>query len=64
MNNRLPVQDFESVGARKPAPVIHLRSSASENQVEKRNSDGKKTEKKIPLFYTKPIFKTKKYDLL
>jgi len=64
MTSSSPRQQRESVEARILAPVIPLRSATKEN-----SKPGKKVSKleedlDLPLFYTKPIFRTKKYDLL
>jgi len=46
------------------APVIPLRSAHKENGRPVRKVSKLKEDSDLPLFYTRPIFKTKKYDLL
>jgi len=67
MSNRLLLQSPGEITIRALAPVIPIRSVSSENYKQTRKVSKVKLEKKekgTPLFYTKPIFKTKKYDLL
>jgi hypothetical protein len=58
------MQDFEDVRPRSLAPVISIRSAQPETENKKTRISRKSREDKAPLFYTKPIFKTKKYDFL
>jgi hypothetical protein len=64
MSNSLSLQNFEDITTSALAPVIPMRSVPSENDKQIRKVSKVKGEKEVPLFYTKPIFKTKKYDLL
>jgi hypothetical protein len=64
MSNSLSLQSHEELTTNILAPVIPMRSVPSENHKQKRKVSNAEREKKTPLFYTKPIFKTKKYDLL
>ena len=64
MTSSSPRQQQESVEMKKLASVIPLRPAARENGITgKKNSKGKK-EIETPLIYSKPIFRTRKYDLL
>jgi hypothetical protein len=46
------------------APVISLKPIAKEVNRPKKKVSKPKTEKELPHFYDKPIYKSKKYDLL
>jgi hypothetical protein len=64
MNNSAPLQNFEDITIRPLAPVIPMKSVLTENNRLRRKVSKAKLEKRIPLFYNKPIYKSKKYDLL
>jgi hypothetical protein len=64
MSNSLSLQHFEDITRNALAPVIPMRPVPSENHKQKRKVSKVKREEEMPLFYTKPIFKSKKYDLL
>jgi hypothetical protein len=64
MISRSPRQHRESIESRPLAPVIKLRSAPQENSRPSRKISQFKEDLKTPLFYDKPIFRTKKYDLL
>jgi hypothetical protein len=65
MNNSTPLQKLEDITIRLPlAPVIPMKSVTKENYKLKRKVSKVKLEKGMPLFYNKPIYKSKKYDLL
>jgi hypothetical protein len=59
-----PRQLSETIQKTALAPVIHLRPAPKENGKPSRKVSKTKEDLNVPLFYTKPIFKTKKYDLL
>ncbi|HET9825987.1 MAG TPA: hypothetical protein VFP87_11665 [Chitinophagaceae bacterium] len=64
MNNSAPLQSLEDKIIIRPlAPVIPMKSVPNVNdklirKVSKARAEG------TPLFYDKPIYKSKKYDLL
>ena len=64
MNNSAPLQKLEDITVRFLAPVIPIKSVPIENNKKKRKVSKVKLEKRTPLFYDKPIYKSKKYDLL
>jgi hypothetical protein len=64
MSNSQSLQNFEDITRNALAPVVPMRSVPSENNKQLRKVSKVKPEKREPLFYTKPIFKSKKYDLL
>jgi hypothetical protein len=64
MNNSAPLQKLEDITIRALAPVIPMKSVPVENYKLKRKVSKVKLEKGTPLFYDKPIYKSKKYDLL
>jgi hypothetical protein len=64
MNNSAPLQNFEDIIIRPLAPVIPMKPVTLENSKLKRKVSKAKSEKGMPLFYNKPIYKPKKYDLL
>jgi hypothetical protein len=59
-----PRQQQLSVETKTLAPVISLRSAPKENSRPGRKVSKLKEDLNLPMFYTKPIFRTKKYDLL
>jgi len=64
MNNSSPLPNLENITIRPLAPVIPMKSVTRENDKLKRKVSKVKLEKRMPLFYNKPIYKPKKYDLL
>jgi hypothetical protein len=64
MNKSAPLQKLEDITIRPLAPVIPMKSVPDENDKLKRKVSMVKLEKGMPLFYDKPIYKSKKYDLL
>jgi len=64
MNHSAPLQNFEDIIIRPLAPVIPMKSVTPVNIKLQRKVSKAKLEKRIPLFYNKPIYKSKKYDLL
>jgi len=64
MTSSSPRQHRENVETVSLAPVIHIRSGTKENSRPVRKVSQKDEDMKLPLFYDKPIFRTKKYDLL
>jgi hypothetical protein len=64
MNNSAPLQNLKDITVRSLAPVIPMKSVPHENDKLKRKVSKVKLEKGTPLFYDKPIYKSKKYDLL
>jgi hypothetical protein len=64
MNHSAPLQNFEDIIIRPLAPVIPMKSVTPVNDKLQRKVSKAKLEKRIPLFYNKPIYKSKKYDLL
>jgi len=64
MNNSAPLQILEDITIRPLAPVIPMKSVPKESNKLKRKVSKVKLEKGMPLFYNKPIYKPKKYDLL
>lgn len=65
MNTSAPLQSLEdNIMIRPLAPVIPMKSVPDENDKLKRKVSKVKFGKGTPLFYDKPIYKSKKYDLL
>ncbi len=64
MSANAPVQRMEDIVIRPWAPIIPLKSIPKETIKEKRRALKAKLEKNPPEFYNKPIYKSKKYDLL
>jgi hypothetical protein len=64
MNTSAPLQNLKDITIRPLAPVIPMKSVTKENDKLKRKVSRVKLEKGTPLFYNKPIYKSKKYDLL
>jgi hypothetical protein len=64
MNNSAPLQNLEDITVTLLAPVIPMKSVPKENDKLKRKVSKVKLERGTPLFYDKPIYKSKKYDLL
>jgi hypothetical protein len=64
MNISSPLPNLEDITIRPLAPVILMKSVTKENNKLKRKVSRVKLERGMPLFYNKPIYKPKKYDLL
>ena len=64
MSNGLLLWDRENITTKARAPVISIQSVMKETCKQKDEAPKTKAEKKMPLFYTRPIFKSKKNDLL
>jgi len=70
MNNKsVPVQYTHDFTVHRLAPVISLKPISKEinkstRKVSKPKPKTEKEEKKLPEFYNKPIYRSKKYDLL
>jgi len=62
MSNNLSIERLHDItGA---APVIPIWHVTRKNGKRRKRVSKKKAEKKIPLFYTAPIFKPRKHDFL
>jgi hypothetical protein len=64
MNSSATIHRSREITLRPLAPVIPMKSVASENVKPKRKISKTKSEVGMPLFYNKPIYKSRKYDLL
>jgi hypothetical protein len=64
MSSGLLLRDREDVTTKALAPVISIQSAIKEPCKQKEEAPKMKAEKKTPLFYAKPIFKSKKHDFL
>jgi hypothetical protein len=68
MNNKsVPLQYTHDFTVHRLAPVISLKPISKEINRSKRKVSKPKTEKEekeLPQFYNKPIYRSKKYDLL
>ena len=64
MNNTLSLKEPDNTPANLIAPVIPIWAVTRKNTRQKEPIVMEKMEKKIPLFYTAPIFKSKKHDFL
>lgn len=64
MNNTLLLKEPEDITAKLIAPIIPIWSVTRKNVIQKEKEKVVKEKKKIPLFYTAPIFKSKKHDFL
>jgi hypothetical protein len=62
MSNSLLRRDREDITTKALATVISMQSATRESYKQKEETSNMKAEKKTPLFYTKPIFKSKKHD--
>jgi hypothetical protein len=63
MQNGLNARKLNDSSEKKQALVIYIQADSKENFAKEKLINGK-AEMKIPLFYTEPIFKAKKYDFL
>ena len=65
MNNKsASLQYRRDFAVARLAPVISLKPISKEIIKPKRKVSKPKTENELPQFYNKPIYKSKKYDLL
>jgi hypothetical protein len=65
MNNKsAPLQYRHDFTVPRLAPVISLKPISKEINKPKRKVSKPKMENELPQFYDKPIYKSKKYDLL
>lgn len=64
MNNGLLLRDREDTTTKALARIISMQPIIKKNYTQKEETSKMKAEKKIPLFYTAPIFKPKKHDFL
>ena len=65
MNNKgAPLQYIHDFTVPRLAPVISLKPISKEINKPKRKVPETKTANELPQFYNKPIYKSKKYDLL
>jgi hypothetical protein len=64
MKEGLLLQNMADTIIKTQAPVISIRSVIKENSKQREETSKMKVEKKMPLFYTGPIFKSKKHDFL
>ncbi|MFI5185181.1 MAG: hypothetical protein ACHQF0_00490 [Chitinophagales bacterium] len=64
MNNNSSLKQAKDIVVRPLAPVIPLKVLAKKENNKKRKVSNAKLEKSQPEFYNKPIYKSKKYDLL
>lgn len=64
MNNGLLLRDREDITTKALAPVITMQPAIKEIHKQKEEASKLKVEKKMPLFYTEPIFKPKDHDFL
>jgi len=63
-NNSAPLQYSHDFTTPRLAPVISLKPISKAIVKPKRKISKQKPENELPQFYTKPIYKSKKYDLL
>lgn len=64
MSNSALIRFREDAVIKTLAPVIPIKAGFVPNNKEKRKDSKTKSEKNTPLIYNKPIYKSKKYDLL
>jgi hypothetical protein len=64
MINNAPLQYSHDFTTPRLAPVISLKPISKTITKSKRKVSKQKEENELPQFYTKPIYKSKKYDLL
>jgi len=63
-DNSAPLQYSHGFTTPRLAPVISLKPVSKAVSKPKRKISKPKIENQLPEFYTKPIYKPKKYDLL
>ena len=64
MNNSAPVQLLKDITSRPLAPVIPLKTAPKQESKPKKRVPTHKLEEDRQQFYNKPIYRSKKYDLL
>jgi hypothetical protein len=64
MSSNNPIQQLEDPGTKSPAPIIPMHPEGRNTLIKVRGEMKIKIEKGPPLFYSKPIYKTRKHDLL
>jgi hypothetical protein len=64
MNNSATVQKLEDVTIRPLAPIVPMKSIQRMGHSEKKPVLNPKLKNNPPVIYDKPIYKSKKYDLL
>lgn len=64
MSNYLSIERLDDITAKAAASVIPIWPVTRKNGKRRKRVSKKKAEKKIPLFYTAPIFKPRKHDFL
>jgi len=64
MSNSLFGERLDDSAVNPVAPVIPIWQARRKYGRRKKGVSKKKVEKKMPLFYTSPIFKPKKHDFL
>ncbi|HEY2721207.1 MAG TPA: hypothetical protein VGI82_05760 [Chitinophagaceae bacterium] len=64
MNTSTSLQEIKDIVVRPLAPVIQLKALPKEEKKPKRKISNVKPENNAPQIYNKPIYKSKKYDLL
>jgi hypothetical protein len=63
MSNTVSIQHIEDLAARPLAPVVSIKPVILKPMKVKRRILKEKPADGLPLFYDKPIYKPKKYDL-
>jgi hypothetical protein len=63
-NNTLPVEHYVKSENRPPATIIPMHPGPRETPPGPRGEKKMKIETGPPHFYTRPIFKTRKHDML
>ena len=64
MSNNAPIQRLEDITIRPLAPIVPMKSIQRGSHNEKKPVLKQKLKSNPPLIYDKPIYKSKKYDLL
>jgi hypothetical protein len=63
MSNTVSIQHIEDIAARPLAPVVPIKPVIHKSVKVKRRNLKEKPANGLPMFYDKPIYKPKKYDL-
>ena len=64
MNSTVSIQRMEDIIVRPLAPVVPIKPAIRKYNKPKRKKLNENPVNSLPLFYDKPIYKSKKYDLL
>ena len=64
MSNNVPIQRLEDITIRPLAPIVPMKSIQRGSHNEKKPVLKPKLKSYLPIIYDKPIYKSKKYDLL